>query len=156
MVRPGWQLAQAPGGRLPGLAARSWPKPGSGDAPASSGGPSDAGGLIIGIVTNPAPRRPSGNLMLVDAIEALELPESRWAVVGGPVHYCEWPGPLDGPIFVLVHGLGGSLLNWAPVAAGLAERGRVLALDLVGFGLTPLEGRSARVGSNWKVRNGFM
>jgi len=94
--------------------------------------------------------------MLVDAIEALELPESRWAVVGGPVHYCEWPGPLDGPIFVLVHGLGGSLLNWAPVAAGLAERGRVLALDLVGFGLTPLEGRSARVGSNWKVLNGFM
>jgi pimeloyl-ACP methyl ester carboxylesterase len=92
----------------------------------------------------------------VDPIEALGLPPSRWVDVGGPVHYREWEGPADGPTFVCVHGLGGSLLNWAPVAPGLARHGRVIALDLAGFGLTPLEERGAGVGSNWKVLDGFL
>ncbi len=38
--------------------------------------------------------------------------------------------------FVLVHGLGGSHLNWTPIAAALSKRGRVLALDLAGHGRT--------------------
>jgi pimeloyl-ACP methyl ester carboxylesterase len=59
-------------------------------------------------------------------------------------------------MFVCVHGLGGSLLNWAPVAPGLARHGRVIALDLSGFGLTPPEERGAGVGSNWKVLDGFL
>jgi pimeloyl-ACP methyl ester carboxylesterase len=44
---------------------------------------------------------------------------------------------------VLVHGLGGSLLNWALVAPGLAGLGRVLALDLPGFGTSPRAGRGS-------------
>jgi pimeloyl-ACP methyl ester carboxylesterase len=92
----------------------------------------------------------------VDAIEALGLPESRWADVGGPVHYREWGGPSSGPTFVCVHGLGGSHLNWAAVAPGLARRGRVIALDLAGFGLTPPEGRGTSVGANWRLLQGFL
>jgi len=94
----------------------------------------------------------------MDAIEALNLPESRWVDVNGPVHYCEWPGPggADELTMVCVHGLGGSLLNWAPVAPGLAKRSRVLALDLAGFGLTPPEGRSTHVGANWRLLDGFL
>jgi pimeloyl-ACP methyl ester carboxylesterase len=92
----------------------------------------------------------------VNAIESLELPESQWVDVHGPVHYRVWDGSSKGPTFVCVHGLGGSLLNWAPVAPGLAHRGRVIALDLAGFGLTPLEGRAAGVGSNWKLLDGFL
>jgi pimeloyl-ACP methyl ester carboxylesterase len=92
----------------------------------------------------------------VEAVESLGLPESRWVDVHGPVHYRVWEGRPDGPTFVCVHGLGGSLLNWAPVAPGLARRGQVIALDLVGFGLTPLEGRGAGVGSNWKLLAGFL
>jgi pimeloyl-ACP methyl ester carboxylesterase len=92
----------------------------------------------------------------VDAIDALGLPESRWADVGGPVHYREWEGPLSGPTFVCVHGLGGSHLNWAAVAPGLARRGRVVALDLAGFGLTPPEGRGTSVGANWRLLQGFL
>jgi pimeloyl-ACP methyl ester carboxylesterase len=76
--------------------------------------------------------------------------------VNGPVHYREWPGPTDGPTFVCVHGLGGSLLNWAPVAPGLAKRGRVLALDLPGFGQTPSAGRSSSITSNWRLLDGFL
>jgi len=92
----------------------------------------------------------------VDAIDALRLPESRWVDVGGPVHYRLWEGPQSGPTFVCVHGLGGSLLNWALVAPRLARRGPVVALDLAGFGLTPLGGRGAGVGSNWKLLDGFL
>jgi pimeloyl-ACP methyl ester carboxylesterase len=95
-------------------------------------------------------------LLVVSAIDELQLPESRWVDIGGPVCYREWDGPADGPTFVCAHGLGGSLLNWAVVAPGLAERGRVLALDLPGFGLTPLEGRSAGVSANWRLLNGFL
>ena len=68
----------------------------------------------------------------MQALERLGLPEARWADVDGPVHYREWPGPETGPTFVLVHGLGGSHLNWAAVAPGLSRRGRVIAPDLAG------------------------
>lgn len=92
----------------------------------------------------------------MDAIDALGLPESRWVDVGGPVHYREWEGPPSGPTFVCVHGLGGSHLNWAGVAPGLARRGRVLAMDLAGFGLTPPEERGTSVGANWRLLQGFL
>jgi pimeloyl-ACP methyl ester carboxylesterase len=92
----------------------------------------------------------------VDAIDALGLPESRWVDAGGPVHYRRWDGPSSGPTFVCVHGLGGSLLNWAAVAPGLSRRGTVLAMDLAGFGLTPPEGRETSVGANWRLLQGFL
>jgi pimeloyl-ACP methyl ester carboxylesterase len=90
------------------------------------------------------------------AIDRLGLPPERWTDVDGPVHYREWPGPASGPVFVLVHGLAGSLLNWALVAPGLAERGRTIALDLAGFGLTPPDGRGTAVGSSWRLLDGFL
>lgn len=92
----------------------------------------------------------------MDAIEAMGLPESRWADVDGPVHYREWGGPAEGPTFVCVHGLGGSHLNWAPVAPGLARRGRVIAMDLAGFGLTAPGDRGSGVGANWRLLHGFI
>ncbi|MFN2590815.1 MAG: alpha/beta fold hydrolase, partial [Actinomycetota bacterium] len=86
----------------------------------------------------------------------LGLPQSQWIDLDGPVHYREWPGPTEGPTFVLVHGLGGSLLNWALVAPEMSNWGRVLALDLAGFGLTPLEDRSADVRANRRLLNEFL
>jgi pimeloyl-ACP methyl ester carboxylesterase len=63
--------------------------------------------------------------------------------VDGPVHVAEWG---EGPVCaVLVHGLGGSHLNWMRVAPQLARHGRVLAPDLAGFGLTPVAGRRTTV-----------
>lgn len=70
----------------------------------------------------------------------LELPESRYVHLDGPVHYVEWEGPPD-RTFVLVHGLGGSHLNWLRVAPPLSRLGRVVVPDLPGFGRSPLEGR---------------
>jgi pimeloyl-ACP methyl ester carboxylesterase len=70
----------------------------------------------------------------------LLVPESRWIDLDGPVHYVEWSGPAD-RTFVLVHGLGGSHLNWMRVAPGLATQGRVVVVDLPGFGRSPRSGR---------------
>jgi pimeloyl-ACP methyl ester carboxylesterase len=68
--------------------------------------------------------------------------------LGGPVHWIEFSPRADGqtptarndanePPIVLVHGLGGSHLNWCLVGPQLAAGRRVVAPDLRGFGLTP-------------------
>lgn len=53
----------------------------------------------------------------------------------GPIHQVDFDG--SGPSIVLVHGMGGSTTNWNAVAPALARWGRVRAIDLPGFGLTP-------------------
>jgi pimeloyl-ACP methyl ester carboxylesterase len=85
----------------------------------------------------------------------IEAPQSRWTDIDGPVHYARWDGP-DERTFVLVHGLGGSLLSWLPVAEGLARNGRVFALDLAGFGDTPRAGRRSRVSDNRALLSRFI
>jgi pimeloyl-ACP methyl ester carboxylesterase len=83
------------------------------------------------------------------------LPEPRTAHIGGPVRYREWDGPAD-TTFVLVHGLGGSHLHWALVAPGLAGLGRVLALDLPGFGGSPRSGRGSGLMDQRRALSGFI
>lgn len=85
----------------------------------------------------------------------LALPPSRYADIGGPIHYLEWDGP-PGRTFVLVHGLGGSHLQWIPVGPLLARHGRVLAVDLAGFGRTPRAGRSAKLTANRALLSRFL
>lgn len=79
---------------------------------------------------------------------------TRTLDLGGPVHYMDFGG--SGPALVLVHGLGGSHLNWMKVGEKLARRARVVAVDLAGFGLTPLEGRSASVHANQALLDRFI
>jgi pimeloyl-ACP methyl ester carboxylesterase len=77
---------------------------------------------------------------------------SRYADLDGPVHYLDYGG--DGPPLVCVHGLAGSALNWMAVAPALAERHRVLAIDLRGFGRTPL-GPGTRLRDNRRLLDRF-
>ena len=79
---------------------------------------------------------------------------SRTVDLGGPVHFADFGGA--GPTMVLVHGLGGSHLNWLAVGPALAARARVLAPDLAGFGRTPLAGRSAHVRANAQLLDRFI
>jgi len=83
-------------------------------------------------------------------------PPSRWVDLDGPVHYVDYGGPPDGPLMVMVHGLGGSLVNWAAVAPSLSETCRILALDLAGFGRTRSQGRSTSVGANQRLLDRFL
>jgi pimeloyl-ACP methyl ester carboxylesterase len=76
--------------------------------------------------------------------------------LGGPVHWVDFGGTTSGPPIVLVHGLGGSHLNWVRIAPGLAQRTRVLALDLTGFGLTVPDGRRTDVRANAALLDNFV
>jgi pimeloyl-ACP methyl ester carboxylesterase len=83
-------------------------------------------------------------------------PRSRTIDVGGPTHYIDHGGPDGAPLLVAVHGLGGSHLNWSAIAPQLVLRSRVLALDLVGHGLTPADGRTPDVEGHRRLVSGFL
>ncbi len=72
------------------------------------------------------------------------------------VHTAVWDGPANGPVFVCVHGLGGSHVNWALLAPRLAAHGVVHAPDLAGFGLTPPTGRRPTVDDNVDLLAGYI
>jgi pimeloyl-ACP methyl ester carboxylesterase len=72
----------------------------------------------------------------------------------GPVHYVEFGG--SGPHLVLVHGLGGSHLNWCLLAPLLVKHARVTAVDLAGFGLTHPHGRATTVQANSALLERFL
>jgi pimeloyl-ACP methyl ester carboxylesterase len=60
----------------------------------------------------------------------------RWVLVDGqPVNTIELG---EGPPIVFVHGLSGSWQNWLEQLPVLADEHRVLALDLPGFGYSPM------------------
>lgn len=48
----------------------------------------------------------------------------------------------EGPPILLVHGLGGSWRNWLENIPFLADSHRIVALDLPGFGLSPMPGQA--------------
>jgi pimeloyl-ACP methyl ester carboxylesterase len=70
----------------------------------------------------------------------------RTADLDGPVHYLDFGG--TGKPLLMVHGLGGSAINWMAVGPEIANSYHALALDLAGFGQTPLFRRLAAVGAN--------
>jgi len=70
--------------------------------------------------------------------------QHKTADLGGEVHYLDFGG--TGEPVLMVHGLGGSAINWMAVGPEIARHHRALALDLAGFGQTPLLKRSAAVG----------
>ena len=83
-------------------------------------------------------------------------PASRWVDLGVPVHYVDHGGPADGPLLVMVHGLGGSLVNWAALAPLLTDTCRVLALDLIGFGHTQAGTHSTSITANQHMLHQFL
>ena len=83
-------------------------------------------------------------------------PTSRWVDLGVPVHYVDHGGPPDAPLLVMVHGLGGSLVNWASLAPLLTSTCRVMALDLVGFGHTKAGAKSTSIDANQIMLQRFL
>lgn len=81
---------------------------------------------------------------------------SRMIDVDGPVHYADMGGPEHGPLLVGLHGLGGSHLNWAAVAPHLRRHARVVALDLVGHGLTPVGARDSGIEGHRRLVSDFL
>lgn len=118
--------------------------------PAEVGGPAGLGGVEVGHVV-PAEAGPAA-----EAVGRHTAPISRWVDLGVPVHYVDHGGPPDGPLLVLVHGLGGSLVNWAALAPLLTDTCRVLAMDLVGFGHTQAGTHPTTVTANQRMLHRFL
>ena len=78
----------------------------------------------------------------------------RTANLDGPIHYLDFGG--TGRPLLMVHGLGGSALNWMAVGPEIAEDYHALAIDLAGFGQTPLFRRLAAVGANAQLVHEFI
>ncbi|TWE10150.1 alpha/beta fold hydrolase [Rudaeicoccus suwonensis] len=90
------------------------------------------------------------------SLDQTTQPRDRYIDIDGVrVRYVLDAGPGQGPTFLLVHGLGGSLENWGDVIPLLAQRGRVVALDLGGHGLTQVEPRKAVVSANLTLLQRF-
>jgi pimeloyl-ACP methyl ester carboxylesterase len=105
--------------------------------------------------------RRAGFLGTVDAVTtdaggSVPPPVSAWADLDGPVHYVDHGGAPGGPLLVCVHGLGGSLVNWAALAPLLTGTCRVIALDLAGFGHTRGGARSTGVQANRRLLERFL
>jgi len=72
--------------------------------------------------------------------------EARLVVTddGLEITYREWPGPDgQGPPLMLVHGFLVDHRSWEDVAMRLADRHRIVALDLPGYGKSPVPGNAA-------------
>jgi pimeloyl-ACP methyl ester carboxylesterase len=74
----------------------------------------------------------------------------------GWTHWIEFGSDSDGRPLVLVHGLGGSHLNWVLTGPQLATGRRVLAPDLRGFGLTPPGRHMATIPTNLTMLHHFI
>lgn len=80
-------------------------------------------------------RRPRGEVNWAWHVRAV-------GIAGSSLHYLDYGDPdPDGLVFVLAHGLGGRWQHWTENIPELAEHGRVIAIDLPGFGRSgPLPG----------------
>jgi pimeloyl-ACP methyl ester carboxylesterase len=76
------------------------------------------------------------------------------ADIDGPVHYLDFGGA--GKPVVMVHGLAGAAINWMAVGPAIATTHHALAIDLAGFGQTPLFGRAATVSADVRLVHGFI
>ncbi len=77
----------------------------------------------------------------------------KWTTVfGAKIHYLEAG---SGPVVILLHGLGGSVANWAPTIAPLAQKYRVIVPDQIGFGKSDKPMLNYRVATLVDFLDGF-
>lgn len=76
-----------------------------------------------------------GRWLKINWAERIQQVTIRSALGETPVSYVDQG---EGPAILLVHGLGGSWRNWLENIPFLSDSHRVVALDLPGFGLSPM------------------
>lgn len=94
----------------------------------------------------------------MDSGQGWTPPEGRFrSVLGARVHWVDFGGP-ERPeaLCVLVHGLGGSTVNWESLVPRLLDRFHCVALDLAGFGLTDPGPRRGTVEDNTALLDAFV
>lgn len=78
----------------------------------------------------------------------------RWVTVGGePMNVVEMG---EGPAIVFVHGLSGSWSNWLEQMPVFAASHRVIAMDLPGFGASPMPREPITISAYARVLDGML
>jgi pimeloyl-ACP methyl ester carboxylesterase len=119
------------------------------DGGANGGNPSLVEQLLDEFFPFASPRSPLPDATPAEGPDPYGNPDPEWLGVdwrqhlrqcevgGARVNYVEM-GPASGATLVLVHGLSGAWQNWLENIPYFAREHRVIALDLPGFGQTPM------------------
>lgn len=95
-------------------------------------------------------------LTLVASVSLAQAPaEKNVTVFGAKINYVEAGDPAK-PKVILLHGLGGSIANWAMNTPAIAQNYHVFALDQVGFGKSDKPALKYRVGTYVDFLDKFM
>ncbi|MGB7449195.1 MAG: alpha/beta hydrolase, partial [Ornithinimicrobium sp.] len=94
----------------------------------------------------------------MSAAEVWTPPDGEFRpMLGARVHWVDFGGPAQPEaLLVLVHGLGGSTVNWESLVPRLIDRFQCVALDLAGFGLTEPGPRRGTVEDNTTLLEAFV
>lgn len=93
--------------------------------------------------------------VMLFASAAFGQQEKSVTVFGAKINYIE-AGDAARPKVILLHGLGGSIANWATNTAALSQNHHVIALDQVGFGKSDKPNLKYRVGTYVDFLDKFM
>jgi pimeloyl-ACP methyl ester carboxylesterase len=111
---------------------------------------------MSGISATPAPTssEPYGSTGRAPWLDVDWRKHQRWITVNDrPVNVVELG---EGPPIVFVHGLGGSWTNWLEQLPVFAASNRVVALDLPGFGYSPMPREKITISLYGRVLDGVM
>ncbi len=95
-------------------------------------------------------------MLMLSAIAFTQAPQDKSVTVfGAKINYIEAGDPSK-PKVILLHGLGGSILNWSLNTAPIAQNYHVIALDQVGFGKSDKPELKYRLGTFADFLDKFM
>lgn len=95
-------------------------------------------------------------VVMLAAFAIAQAPQEKSVTVfGAKINYVE-AGDVTKPKVILLHGLGGSIANWAMNTTAIAQNYHVIALDQVGFGKSDKPALKYRLGTYPDFLDKFM
>ncbi|MEQ1763475.1 MAG: alpha/beta fold hydrolase [Pyrinomonadaceae bacterium] len=95
-------------------------------------------------------------VLMLSVFAIAQAPQEKSVIVfGAKINYIEAGDPAKAKV-ILLHGLGGSILNWSLNTAPIAQNYHVIALDQIGFGKSDKPALKYRLGTYADFLDKFM